>query len=208
MFDSLPYIDYQDADYEAYALSLVEHEMSHGEGLREEHCVRLRTNKSDADLLKNAPLLKARYMELKDARSRGEDNVYANFSEANQVIHAPTDDDVMSWDNALMLAKIKLEMERNRALHLELQTSELCEDWKYFLKTKVEQDLSRLKNFVVEKRIEVDRINGKRKTMQEEAVDNIQNLDRKWESLVDKRFRLLNACNEIEHDIKKSRVMP
>jgi len=208
MFDSLPYIDYQDADYEAYALSLVEHEMSHGEGSREAHYVKPRTNKSDADLLKNAPLLKVRYMELKDARSRGEENVHADFSEANQVIHAPTDNDKISWDNALMLAKIKLEMERNRALHLELQTNELCEDWKYFLKTKVEQDLSRLKNVVVEKRIEVDRINGKRKTMQEEAVDNIQNLDRKWESLVDKRFRLLNVCNEIEHDIKKTRVMP
>ena len=165
--------------------------------------------KTENEVLSNAPLLRARYMELAQARRDGADPpVLPSRVNAVRTVTRTVDgeemDDVLLVD--LNTAKVMLEEERGRLMNLELQASLDGESWKTYNQNVLEQDLAALKEKLVEQRIVVDRINAKRKDMQEAAIPKFQVLNKKWGSLVDKRFRLLGATSAMEREEKRLKL--
>jgi len=210
-FDSLPYIDYQDADYEAYALSLIEHEMNSSmseppkptaaksrEGL-------LTALKSDDALLANAPLLRSRYMELANLKRAGKEVPPHKSRISVPIVEPSSCDDREAWSVALAAAKAQLEGQRSRLLNLEVQQSLDAEHWKSY-NQGLDGNLGVLRDDLKEQRMVVDRINARRKDAQEAAVPKLQNLTRKYDALIDKRHRIASATRALEREVKRLRT--
>ena len=213
LFDSLPYIDYQDADYEEYALSLIEHEMNYSEDTATSSVPTVHAKsslaikvKSEDEILSRAPLLKIRYMELAQTRRNGMDPpvLPSRVNTARTVAHGANDEEMGdALLTELNTAKVLLEEERGRLMNLELQASLDGEAWKIYNQGILEQGLAILKEKLGEQRVVIDQINAKRKYMQEAAIPKFQVLNKKWESLVDKRFRLLSATAALDNEVKR-----
>lgn len=204
-FDSLPYIDYQDADYETYALSLIEHEMnSMPEPTAATGLGGLAALKSDDAILTNAPLLRTRYMELADLKRAGKE-VSSHQSRIPATIVEPSSTDNESWSVALAAAKAQLEGQRSRLLNLELQQNLDADHWKSYNQA-LDNNLGVLREDLKGQRIIVDRINARRKDTQEAAVPKLQNLTRKWDAMIQKRHRIASATRVLEREVKRLRT--
>lgn len=216
--DSLPYIDYHDSDYEAYALSLIEHEMNTMSSSGEDSSVRIGimesspslalTMKSEHEMLGNAPLFKARYLEIsawKKQEMMGND--MSSSGVLLPVLHKRKrtfafDD---GGEEELNAAKVLFEEERGRLMNLDIQNALDGDAWKYYNETLLEKDVSSMKKVLDNQRIAVDRINAKRKELQEREVPYFKVLNNKWEGLVDKKFRLQNAVIGLDVEVKRLR---
>jgi len=211
-FDSLPYIDYQDADYEAYALSLIEQEMNSSMSeppktttAAKSHEGLLTALKSDDSLLVNAPLLRSRYMELAKLKRAGKEVPPHKPRISVPIVEPSSSDDREAWSVALAAAKAQLEGQRSRLLNLEVQQSLDADHWKSY-NQGLDGNLGVLRDDLKEQRMVVDRINARRKDAQEAAVPKLQNLTRKYDALIDKRHRIASATRALEREVKRLRT--
>jgi len=214
IYDSLPYTEKSHPDYEAYAITLIDQEMQKSPanpGL----------NKGSA--MSASPLFGSRgscinKIEYLDLLQRGTSirPIPIDFSKTHTAmeptIQSPDSKEedsqaVLSWQKSLNTAKIALEYQRIRLLHLELQAELESDLWKYHNSIiDVHHYQPVLKALENQRRV-VDNINAKRKHQQESYMGpKLRVLETKWSELIGTNRQLVTAIKLLEDEVNSLRT--
>ncbi|GMI59267.1 hypothetical protein ScalyP_jg6973 [Parmales sp. scaly parma] len=187
--ESLPYVDYIHPDYETYALSLIEAEMKDMESSSTpptnylSHLPQNPPSSSTSHL--PTPLLNNEYAST--VKRNGGAKKTTDFTDYNLLLAkssvAPTRDDIHTWKKSLSATKASYEHSNTTLMNLQLLQEFGATKWLVHNKS-----LATLKQGLAEEleqsKMSVDGINTVRKAEQEEVIQKIGGLGRKWEELV------------------------
>ena len=232
VLDSLPYIDYSHPDYEAYAASLIEEEMSkfqpHPDTISLPHLGRnvlddgprfgRRTdadagNGSSTDGGEASSINQREYAALlaRGGAPRPEGEAYVPSSTHSTDLPALGEDDgtILSADQlrqSIDRAKVALEHHRSRLTNLELQSEFESALWKHANAALERGAVAALSDGLTVQRARVDDVNARRKTMQEEeAAPRLNRLGARWEELVGNNVRLSEATRLLQEEVARLR---
>ena len=231
MLDSLPYIDYSHPDYEAYAASLIEEEMSrfqpHPDTLSLPHLGRnvldeeprfgRRTdadagNGSSTDGGEASSINQREYAALvaRGGAPRPEGEAYAPSSTHSTDLPALGEDDgtisAEQLRQSIDRAKVALEHHRTRLTNLELQSEFESALWKHANAALERGAVAALSVGLTVQRARVADVNARRKTMQEEeAAPKLNRLGARWEELVGNNMRLSEATRLLQEEVGRLR---
>ena len=205
--DSLPYIDNVHPDYEAYALSLIEEEMHHisprtdaldhlpNPFLRDKDGIPLFGGKSNLNQTEYSEFIARNGQPRQDTLDFDNNSIAAEPHG-----HAIQTQD--GWETSLRQAKLEFEYQRSRMLNLELQAEYESGLWRHYNATLERQYAKPMSTRLEEQRLEVDKINGRRKELQEtQAGPKLQILGNRWGELISKNQRLARATGVLEEEV-------
>ena len=233
VLDSLPYIDYSHPDYEAYAASLIEEEMSkfrpHPDTISLPHLGRYvldegprfgrRTdanaaNASSTDGGEASSINQREYAALvaRGGAPRPVTEAHVPSSTHSTDLPALGEDDgtVLSAEQfrqSIDRAKVALEHHRSRLTNLELQSEFESALWKHANASLERGAVAALSDGLTVQRARVDDVNARRKTMQEEeAAPKLNRLGARWEELVGNNMRLSEATRLLQEEVARLRT--
>lgn len=200
--DSLPYVDYLHPDYEAYALSLIEHEMQTDDTTKLHHkCNQYQLNSStNSDFLKNAPISQKEYKQLESNDGQGLEDTptfQKTIQEPKKVVE-------QELKESTKILKTEIEKLRHDNINLQLQQIFESGQWRLYNST-LEQFSNRYQSIVDEKKRKIDDINSIRSSKQEAIYERLNKGHMVWADLVFKHCKLVMATNTLESDVKKRR---
>jgi len=191
VLDALPYIDVVHEDYEAYALALVEQEMA--------KISPPAATKSLAPIdEKKSTIMQAEYEFVASGKERPS-LVDADAS----TIDPPKSDDAEEWKECIGKARAAYEAERLRSAILELDGKHAPEQWKHYTSSvlqPLEQQESSLYNH---QQSALEEIHAQRQQEQVEASTTLQQLQQKWQDMIQKRHHLQKATLELEQEVNR-----
>lgn len=200
--DSLPYIDYLDQDYEAYALSLVEEEMKTSNP-SSTHLAHLK-DLGEKPIFRNAPASKIEYESLLSregqsfpASKQMDFHLLDNIEEPV----GPLVNDEHAWKESLRCAKIELERAMRINTNLEIQQAFEGGQWRLY-NASLEMFAKELSQELQLQKRQVDEINAKRAEIQEAIAPKLQNLNRKWGDLAVENLKLATATSTLDAEVK------
>lgn len=208
MIDSLPYIDYFPEDYETYALSLIEEEMT--KFTPSDYLGHIPPYKIEPSSL--GPLSRLEYDALvaRNGLPRpvsNEDNYPFTSVPMPPPPSLEENDNSASWKNSINQAKIYHEQLRSRLLNLELSTIFESGQWSMY-NTCLDEQFQLLSSAVQKQRQHVDSINARRKQVQEkEVASTLRVLGERYYELVGRNQRLSNATFQLEEEVKRMRAV-
>ena len=231
VLDSLPYIDYSHPDYEAYAASLIEEEMSkfqpHPDTISLPHLGRnvlddgprfgRRTDGGAGEASLSSPSINQREYAALAARGgapRPEGEAYVPSSTHSTDLPALGEENdggaILSSAEQLRQsidrAKVALEHHRSRLTNLELQSEFESALWKHANAELERGAVAALADGLTVQRARVDDVNARRKTMQEEeAAPKLNRLGARWEELVGNNMRLSEATRLLQEEVARLR---
>jgi len=200
--DSLPYIDYLHPDYEAYALSLIEHEMKKDDTTKihykcNQHELSSSTN---SIFLKNAPISQNEYKQLESnngERLQDTTTFQKKIPESKTVLNP-------ELKESAKILKIEIEKLRHDNINLQLQQIFESGQWRLY-NTTLEEFSNRYQSIVDDKKRKIDDINAIRSSKQEAVYERLNKGHMMWADLVFKHCKLVVATNTLEVDVKKRR---
>lgn len=191
VIDSLPYVDSVNEDYEQYALALIEEEMK----------------KIPARKIQPVPDVKFRTEIMKSQYNRYLHQVVPQSSPSTfdkSVAPPETEDDVGAWEEALNRGRIAYELERIRAVRLEVEkdgAGSSGELWRQYNEL-LDQDQKLLSDSFTSQRRTVEGINLARQQQQSRCGQELDVLYSQSEDLVNKVYQLKRAVAEMEEELK------
>ena len=221
VLDSLPYIDYSHPDYEAYAASLIEEEMTqfrpHPDTISLPHLGRNVLNEEPrfgrrTDGGEVSSINRREYAALveRGGAPRPEGEAYVPTSTHSTDLPALGEEDgTISADQlrrSIERAKVALEHHRSRLTNLELQSEFESALWKHANAALERGAVAALSDGLTVQRARVDDVNARRKTMQEEeAAPKLNRLGARWEELVGNNMRLSEATRLLQDEVARLR---
>ena len=196
---SLPYVDYLDEEYEAYALSLIEDEM-------ETIVPRQKKMKllSKPTFYNKSPVLEYEFREMvnRNRAKRATSNQYTQPGEVDAV-PAALQSHEHAWKLAIRRAKIELEHRRLELTNLEIKQA--LESFKWMKQVHFDQtNVARTRMEKVTQKMAVDVINAKRKDRQEkEAASHLYALSTEYEELLQRIKNYSSATIQLKEEINK-----
>jgi hypothetical protein len=191
ILDALPYVDAIHEDYEAYALALVEEEM---------------TKISPSASTPKLPPLRASEMLQNEYEivSKGEQRPPLELSK----VEPPSSDTAEAWTKSIERARAEYEAERLRGQVLELEEKHAPDQWKHYtiqvLQT-LEQDQIAL--YDAQKSI-LEEMHAQRQQEQLAAGETLGQLQQRYHNLIRKRHHLQMACSELEKHVNEMKQEP
>ncbi|KAL3816084.1 hypothetical protein ACHAXA_011409 [Cyclostephanos tholiformis] len=233
VLDALPYVESLDPNYERYALSLIEEELSRivvpsgGDGKTGNHPSLdriLSASRRTDDFAARAPLAAAAYEELVSRRRAGgeggddgggHDASYLDRADAmmadfdlESIMSATTDDESTSsrLRACIAAAKVRLESERLRHVNLELHRQfETPARYAEYANLLERDFLNPTKSSVERQRRVVDGINGTRMEEQTLAMRKLDGVARRRDVLIERNHRLGKALGLLEEEVEALR---
>jgi len=186
LMDCLPYVDTVDEKYEAYALSLVQEEMK----------------LSKPPKLPPLPPIRKRTSTILETE-------YKTLSENPDRSPLPLDD-LTSHRKKLskeQVTKIEYENERQRHMILELEKSSIAADqWKSYISNVLEPLQKSITLDAAKQKMAVETIHAERQEYQTKDVGpGLQQLQGKYDGLIQKRVQLARAMAELEQQVEELR---
>jgi len=224
IIDSLPYIDYIHPDYEAYALSLIEHEMQKND---EQTTATTRTTQlhekcnsyqlqlpNDNNFLFNAPISQKEYKQL-ESRDGEPHNSNRNSSSNTfkKIIHEPqqllssftSNEENKKWKDSIKELKIEIEKQRHININLQLQQIFESGQWRMY-NASLEEVCNKYQAIANDKKRKIDEINALRASKQEGIHDKLMKFSGVWSDIIMKHCKLVLATDSLENDVKKRRL--
>mmetsp|Transcript_23798 Transcript_23798/g.52731 ORF Transcript_23798/g.52731 Transcript_23798/m.52731 type:complete len:280 (-) Transcript_23798:105-944(-) len=223
ILDSLPYTDYSHPDYEAYAASLIEEEMTKFQP----HPDTASLSHLGPDPLGHEPKFGAagrtsgssisinstEYAALVRRNGASRPPTGADSSYVPPPPHAvgdlpPLSTDIISDEdklrNVTSQAKVYHETQRIRLTNLELQSEFESDIWRHSNSGIESGPIMALQAELSEQRGRVDDVNARRKTMQEEdGAPKLHRLETRWQELVGNGLRLRDATRLLEEEVER-----
>jgi len=199
---SLPYIDYLDENYEAYALSLIEKEMENITPSKKTQKYMTSISQKFTHS-KNLRLFESEYKALVDrgGNARPANEKYSP-PEAAQ-ISTGLQKDEHAWKLAVRKAKIEHELHRSTLSNLEVQQAFESHEWSKHA-SLMQANAEKSAQELTSQRTKVDMINAKRKDRQEkDAATLLYNLSNKYEEVVQNIQNYADANKQLKREIKK-----
>lgn len=192
VLDALPYVDVVHEDYEAYALALVQEEMSK---------ISPPSPKNELKPISSheSTILKEEYKLIESGKQRTEPAVAENKA----TIHVPTSDNVEEWKEAIGKARAAFEAERLRSEILQLESNHAPPQWKHYTSTvlqPLEQQETAAHNQIS---TELQEIHAQRQQEQVEAKKTLDQLEQRYRDLIQKRHYLQMATVELEQEVER-----
>jgi len=229
VLDALPYVEALDPNYENYAISLIEEELSNNVETTEQqilnHPSLRKTNginsHTSPNFGGNAPLAMAAYEQLvrrKEANGDEEEDTTANpkkpYFEINRPNPMSSIDSTTSTTNiseeelisnlqtSIKTSKIQFEILRNTHMNLELNSNiQSSTNYTSYAQLLQNNYLNTTQVAVENQRHVVDGINGSRMEEQRVAIDKLHGMNVKYDNLVDKNRRLGIAVTNLEAEV-------
>lgn len=178
MIDSLPYVDYNDENFESYALSLVDEEMSRMPNPHYNKTIGAPSSISE-HFKKKAPILSSEYEALvsRNGNIKRPPHSSSGVGEDVVVVEPPVKsllNDEHAWKKSIRKAKIELEYKRLELMNLEIsQISDSNQKmWRQHV-LSLQKTLDAMVEKVKAQQLEVDVINTRRKENQEKFANEV-----------------------------------
>lgn len=214
IIDSLPYIDYLHPDYEAYALSLVEHEMQKDDPTRtrlHEKCSQFQlpndnNNSTNGNFLRNAPISLQEYKQLesRNGEPRTTDTSTILFHTTISEPQGALSNDENAWNESTKALKTEIEKQRHVNINLQLQQIFESGQWRMY-NASLEQFSIKYQSIVANNKRKIDEINAIRASKQQGISDRLNQDNMKWADLVRKNCKLVLATDALEREVKRRR---
>ena len=202
---SLPYIDYLDENYEAYALSLIEEEMQ--KGLSEPNKLKHLPN-IPKKIVNKTPIFESEYKRVYDQNGATQ-TLSRKRPKPSTALSAPVaslQNDEHAWKLAIRKAKIELESQRSTLCNLEIQQVFESQKWRNHI-AMLQINAEKIRLEVNAQKTEVDMINAKRKEKQEnEAGTYFHSLSNRYEELLQNIQNYGSATIQLKREIKSMNV--
>jgi len=229
VLDALPYVEALDPNYENFALSLIEQEMSNVQTTEEQillnHPSLRKTNginsHTSPNFGGNAPLAMAAYEQLvarKEANGDEEEDTTTTTKKPYFEVHRPNpmssidsttsttniseEELISNLQTSIQTSKIQFEILRNQHMNLELNSNiQSSNNYTSYAQNLQNNYLNTTQVAVEHQRHVVDGINGSRMEEQRVAIDKLHGMNVKYDNLVDKNRRLGIAVTNLEAEV-------
>lgn len=215
IFDSLPYIDTVNEDYEQYAVALIEDEMK--SETHHQHIAAYKRRKISE--IENAPV-KFRTGAMQEAYERVTSQLNKSPPHPHQdagLPQPPPDDclDVQVWKEAVVQARLSFETERIRSVQLEVDkddtvgssgaSSSAADVWKRYNSTGLEPMQTAMQEKLLQQKRHIESINFLRQQDQCDRIGpKLQVQISQYQELLHKQFQLRGAIVNLKEELVPS----